>query len=293
MSRPALSSGWAPNLANTAAMVAGAMPSPAAPSAAVARFATLKCEWPPAASGMAAMAPRSCSAPPWKSTRRPPRTPAVAPPPRRCATSGGESASCANQPSGLPLAGGAAREQRIVGIDDEKAGRVEGARDRELHLDERLEVVHAVLAEMVGGDAGDDGDVGARDREPAPQDAAAGSLEDRRLDVRVAQHAAGAGRARVVAGAERIACDEHAVGAAVAGRVPRGPGTGGEQAHDGGLAVGAGDERRRDRAQRRPVDGRRFRQLGERPAVAARAGAERERVVVEKVGQAARLRQPR
>ncbi len=82
---------------------------------------------------------------------------------------------------------------------------VERARDRELHVRQRLEVVHAVLAEVVGGDAGDHGDVGARDREPAAQDAAARGLEHRRLDARIAQHAARAGRPGIVAGAECVA----------------------------------------------------------------------------------------
>jgi hypothetical protein len=63
-----------------------------------------------------------------------------------------------------------------------------------------------------------------------------------------------------------------------------------EQAHYGGLAVGAGDERRWNGAKRGPVDGRWRRQVGERPAAAARTGAERERLVIEQVRQAMRLR---
>ena len=150
--------------------------------------------------------------------------------------------------------------------------------------------MHPVLAEVIGGDAGDDGDVGARDRESASQDAAACRLEDRGLGVCVAQHAPRPGRAGIVAGAERSACDENAVGAAVTGRESSGLGAGREQSHDGGLAVGAGDERRWNGAKRGPVDGRWHRQIGERPAVAARAGAERESLVIEQVRQAMRLR---
>ena len=119
--------------------------------------------------------------------------------------------------------------------------------------------MHAELAEMIRGDARDDGDVGPRDREPAPQDSAARGFEDGGLDARIAQHAPRAGGPRVVAGAERLSRDEDAVRAAIAGGPPGRLRTGGEQPHDGRLAIGAGDERRRNAVQRAPGARRRRR----------------------------------
>ena len=130
------------------------------------------------------MAPRSCSAPAWNSTRRSPRTPAVAPPLRRCAARSGASASCARTSrAACRCARRGARAGALSALRRAGPSR-RGPRHRKLHVEQRLEVVHAVLAEVVGRDAGDHGHVGARDREPAPQDAAARGLEDRRLGVR-------------------------------------------------------------------------------------------------------------
>ncbi len=67
-------------------------------------------------------------------------------------------------------------------------------RDHQLGLREVVEVLDAVLAEVVLGDVGDDGHVGALERQPAPEQAAACHLEDRRLDA--AGGAAASGRRR-------------------------------------------------------------------------------------------------
>ncbi len=58
------------------------------------------------------------------------------------------------------------RKQRVVGIDDQPPVCVERARDGELDVGERFEIVHAVFAEMIRADAGDDRGVGASTASP-------------------------------------------------------------------------------------------------------------------------------
>ena len=67
-----------------------------------------------------------------------------------------------------------------------------------------------------------------------------------------------------------------------------GPRAGRDQAHGGGLAVRPGDGGDRDRAQRRPRHVADRRQRVERPGLAARARAQRQRGLVEHVADAAR-----
>src|SRR5690606_41007773 len=102
-----------------------------------------------------------------------------------------------------------------------------------------VKVVDAVFAEVVGADVGDQSDVGALHAQAAAQQAAARGLQDRGLCLAVAQQAAGAARAGPVALVEQGAVQVQAVGAAVGGAPAVGHGDGGEQAHGGGLAVGA------------------------------------------------------
>ena len=90
-------------------------------------------------------------------------------------------------------------QQRVGGVQHQQPAAVDQVRDAELGVGQAVEIVDAVLAKVIGADVGDDGDVGAVDRESAAQDAAARRLEHRRLDRGIAQHATGAGRAAVVA----------------------------------------------------------------------------------------------
>ena len=128
--------------------------------------------------------------------------------------------------------------------------------------------MHAVFAEMVGADIGDDRRVGALDRQAAAKHAAARGFEDRRLYPRIAQHVRAPLGPGVVAALDRFAADEHAIGAVEAGPPARRGAQRREQAHGRGLAVGAGDQRGRDRVQ--AVDqSERLRQGGQRPGGAS------------------------
>ncbi len=55
--------------------------------------------------------------------------------------------------------------------------------DQRLDVDQLVQVVDPVVAQVVGGDVGDDGDVGLVVAEAAPHDAASGGLEHGGLDV--------------------------------------------------------------------------------------------------------------
>ena len=103
-------------------------------------------------------------------------------------------------------------ERRAVGAEDDAAVGGDDAGDDGLDAGHGREVVHAVIAEVVVADVGDDGGVAAVDGEAAAQDAAARDLEDREVDVAVAQDGAGGGGSGPVAGLEQALVDRHAVG---------------------------------------------------------------------------------
>ena len=90
-----------------------------------------------------------------------------------------------------------------------------------LDLGELVDGVDALQAEVVGGDVGDHRDVVAGQADALEQDAAAGGLGDRELDLRVREHPAGAARAGVVAGLDQLAVDVDAVGVGPADELAR------------------------------------------------------------------------
>ena len=141
---------------------------------------------------------------------------------------------------------------------------------------------------MIGAHVGDHRHVGARHGDSAAQDAAAGGLENGRLRARIAHHQARTGRAGIIARGERLFIDEYAVGAVVARRPAVGSSAGGEQPHGRGLAVRAGDQRRRDVVRAAPRHRADARQVGQREAAPACARTQREQRLVQDVRQAAR-----
>ena len=116
------------------------------------------------------------------------------------------------------------RPQRcVVGIEHQQPVARDELRDGQLDVREPAEIVDAVLAEVIARDVRHQGDVGMIESQPAAQDAAARSLEDRRFDPPVAQHVTRASRPGIVAGLDQFASDVHAVRAAepVAPALPR------------------------------------------------------------------------
>ena len=61
-----------------------------------------------------------------------------------------------NQASGAPVAAAALDQARIVGIEDQAAAAVQRLGDDELGVGDAVDVVDAVLAQMIGRDVGDD-----------------------------------------------------------------------------------------------------------------------------------------
>jgi len=178
-------------------------------------------------------------------------------------------------------------ERRVLGVEHQRAAEDEGPRRHRLHRAQRFECRDAVLAEVVGLQVGDDGDVGTARREPAPQDAAPRRLEHRRLHARVAQHRARAGGSRPVTLGDDVLADLHAGGAAPAGHAAGSAPHGREQADGGRLAVAAGDERDGDVVQRGPREVGRRGQVGPCVRACAVARADGARVVVVRHRQAA------
>ncbi len=111
----------------------------------------------------------------------------------------------------------------------------------------------AVLAQMVGGDVGDNGGAGTGDGQATAQDAASGDFENADFQSRVAQQEACASGAGIVALVEDVVADLDEFGGRQARDLARRATHGGDQAGGGGLAVGAGDERHRNVVQEAPV----------------------------------------
>ncbi len=155
------------------------------------------------------------------------------------------------------------------------------AGDDELRVGQALQVVDAVFAEMIDADVGDDRRIGTRERQAAPQDAAARGLQHRKFDRRVAQYRACAGRAGVVAGGDLFAIDIEAIRTAMAGAQAGFARDGAQQARGRGLAVAARDERGRDRMKTTPVHVARRRHRVDRPGLRAGAAADAHCVVVD------------
>ena len=92
----------------------------------------------------------------------------------------------------VPFADGGALGQpggpRVVGVEHDRAAAQDLLGHQGLDVGQVVEVVDPVAAEMIGGDVGDHGDVGAVVAEAAADDAAAGRLQDRRLGRGVVQH---------------------------------------------------------------------------------------------------------
>ena len=191
-----------------------------------------------------------------------------------------------NQASGAPRGSCALDQARIVGVEDQGAA-MQRLGDDELGVGDAVRVLDAVLAQMVGGDVGDDGGIGAGHGQAAAQDAAAGELQHRDLDPGVAQDEARAAGAGIVAPVQDLVADPDPVAGAEAGGLAGGAGHGGEQADGGRLAVGAGDQDQRDVVDRGPVDLLGVRQLVVVPAERARAEADRDPAVALDEGDAA------
>ena len=93
------------------------------------------------------------------------------------------------------------RGGRVVGIQHDAAAVADLLGDERLDVNQLGQVVDPVVAEVVSGDVGDDGDVGAVIAQAAPHDAAPGGLQHGRLDAGIVEHHLGrprAGRVRRV-----------------------------------------------------------------------------------------------
>ena len=178
----------------------------------------------------------------------------------------------------------------VIGIQYQQAVRRQRFRHHQLDRGEVVEIVDAVLAEMIGADIGDHRHARIVRHQAASQQAAARGLQHRRGDARIAQHGARADRAGIVAGFHAFAVDEQAVGAAVAGMQAMRTQHRRQQAHRGGLAVGTGDHGFGDAVQARPRHLRRRRQMVQRPCLRTHAFADRQRIVIGMRGQAMRVR---
>ena len=209
---------------------------------------------------MAETCPRSCSAPPSPRYKRPPRTPQVEAPRRRCSRSAARSASRENQPERWAASEapqepfGLGTQQRIVGIQHQQAGRHDGGGDGEFHFGQCRKIVDAVFAEMIGAHVGHHRRVGMRHRDPAAQNAAACRFQNGRLGAPLAHHHACAGGPGVIARRQRFIVEKDPIRAVVSRAPAVGPRAGGEKAHGGGFAVGPGDDGRRDVAQLLPAE---------------------------------------
>ena len=128
--------------------------------------------------------------------------------------------------------------------------------------------MNPVFAEMVRAHVGDDCHVRAPGGEPAAQNSAAGGLEDRCFDARVAQDGAGSDRARVVSDLDPAARDEYAIGAVVAIPPAVRASACGKQSYGRRLAVRASHDRRRHIVQLAPRH-RHFRQRLDGPRSAS------------------------
>jgi hypothetical protein len=116
-------------------------------------------------------------------------------------------------------------------------------RHHQLHLRQLFCAVDAVFAEVVGVDVGHHRNIGTLHRQATPQDAATRGFQHSSLYLSVAQHGACTGWARPVTAGDGLAADKHTLGAAVTRAQTCGLGHRRQQAHGGGLAVAAGDQR--------------------------------------------------
>ena len=99
----------------------------------------------------------------------------------------------------------AREDARVVAVEHRPTVRPGDPGDDALDLGELVDGVDALLAQMVRGDVGEHRDVVVGDPDALEQDAAAGRLGDRELDLRVGQHPAGPGRPGVVTGLDQLA----------------------------------------------------------------------------------------
>ena len=113
------------------------------------------------------------------------------------------------------------------------------------HSFEYREVFHGgdvVQSQVIpGADIRHHGDLAAVEGQAFAQHAAARRLEHGRVHVRVQQHVARAARAAAVAAVDLAPFDVHAIGVGHAGAQAGSRQQMGDQAHGGGLAIGAGD----------------------------------------------------
>ncbi len=164
----------------------------------------------------------------------------------------------------------------IVGVEHDPPLRPDGAGDHQLGGGERRQVENPELAQMIGGDVGDQGGGGTIHGEPPPQQSAAGRLQDRHLHPAVAQQRAGAARAGEVAALDQLPPDLDLIRRRHPRHLLRGVHHGREQPDGGGLAVGPGDQQHGDVADLVPVDLLRIGEgadgPGERPLAEAHRG---------------------
>ncbi len=177
---------------------------------------------------------------------------------------------------------------RIVGVQHQQAGRHHGGGDSELDVRQSGQVVDAVFAEMIGAHVGDDRGVGLRHRDSATQDAAACRFQNGRLGARLAHHHARAGGPGIIARRQRFVIEKYAVRAVVSRAPAMGPRAGGEKPHGGGLAVGPGDDGRRNVSQFLPGNLRGIRQCSERKTAPAHARSQGQFRLIEHMRQPAR-----
>ena len=178
---------------------------------------------------------------------------------------------------------------RVIGVDHQQPVRADQIRHDELDLGERIEIVNAVFAEVIGAHVGDHGDARLADGQTAAENPAARGLEHRRLHAPVAQHRTSANRPRVIAGGDQRAVEKQTVRAVVPGAPAVRASTGGDQPHGRCLAVRAGDDGGRHVMEGRPADVGHGRQRVEGQVDVAVARTEREHLVVEDPWQIAPL----
>ncbi len=252
--RPGLcsASGW--KVRSPSTTVARGMPTASAAEAAARVFSTLNRDSPARVIGTSTSSTSGSASPSGVSTATQPSITVVARPPAESVSRiAGESGSRENT-HGWALITAAHREDpRVVGVEDRPPVLAGDPRDHRLDLGELVDGVDALQAEVVGGDVGDHRDVVAGEADALEQDAAAGRLGHRELDVLVGEHPAGAAGPRVVARLDQLSVDVDPVGVGPADQAAVGAPDVGDHPAGRGLAVGArdGDHRhpRRDGAR--------------------------------------------
>ena len=166
---------------------------------------------------------------------------------------------------------GHADDHRIVGVEYRHAAVGDVLHDHALEHREVFQRGDVVQAEVVArADVGHHRDLAAVERQAFAQQAAARRFEHGGVDVRVHQHVARAARAAAVAAVDAASFDVDAVGVGHAGAQAAGGEQVGDQAHRGGLAVGAGDGDHRNAAVVAFFEHRRDDRFADRAALAER-----------------------